>query len=246
MKKRAGVVERFVVLVVLTLVIGLVISVSSASGPSFPLLLHGEVSYKDGSPASNVEVSVKNEASGECLVTTTDEKGLWSIEVSGIAHSGDEVLVIAKDAWNNKVSKKVEVTVAPQEINLAFEVPLPTTTPPPVNDDGDNDEEELPSGTQNETEQDTEQVIPPTTSPSPSPGVSNANVSEKDTNRSQSNQELGEGKENTSSSIVNHKRGKSSMAEISIFVAAVVIGVAFVTLLIYNYKHKHTKKNKRV
>jgi len=235
MKIRARVVEGIVVLVVLT---GLILSASSAGGPSLPLLLYGEVSYKDGSPAPNVGVSAKNEVSGQSLATTTDGKGVWSLEVSEIANCGDVVIIVAKDARDNEVSEKVNVTAAPQRIDLQFDVSPPTTTPP--SDGGSSGGGETTSGTQSKTEQGTEAVTPTplstTTPPSPSTGISNATVSENESNISQSN--LGsEPEENADFSIFNHKRSKSVIAVVSI-VIALVAGLAFVTLLIYRHKNK--------
>lgn len=232
MKIRARVVEGIVVLVVLT---GLILSASSAGGPSLPLFLYlyGDVSYEDGSLAPNVGVNAKNEVSGQSLATTTDEKGVWSLEVSEIASCGGVVLIVAKDAWDNEVSEKVNVSEAPQRIDLKFDVPPPTTTPPFIGDGDNNEEGEIPSGTQNETEQSTETVTPtPTATPTSSPTVTFPSGTELNT--SQSNFEPDE---NASPSIFSHKGSKPSMAVVSA-VIALVAGLAFVTLLIYRRKNK--------
>ncbi|MFC1786716.1 hypothetical protein ACFLY8_01600 [Halobacteriota archaeon] len=104
-------------------------TVSAENVPSFPLILYGKVSYKDDFPAQDLSVIAKNEVSGQSLAAIT-EKGNWSIELSGIANSGDEVLIIAKDAWNNEISKKVNISIEPQRLDLVFEVNMPTTPPP--------------------------------------------------------------------------------------------------------------------
>lgn len=241
-----GILPLAVVIMLILTLAGLVISASvsstSASGPSLPLLLYGKVSYKDGSPAPNVGVSAKNEVSGLSLNTTTDEKGVWSMEVSEIAKCGDVVLIVARDAWNNEISEKVNVSEAPQRIDLQFDVSPPTTTPPFIGDGDNNEEGEIPSGTQNETEQGTEIVTPthtPTATP-PSPGISNANVSENRSNVSQSDLEP-EG--NASSSIFSQRRSKSPMAVVSAIIA-LVAGLVLVTLLVYFYRR--SQKQKRI
>ena len=232
-----------VIMLILTLA-GLVISASasstSASGPSLPLLLYGEVSYKDGSPAPNIGVSAKNEVSGLSLNTTTDEKGVWSMEVSEIAKCGDVVLIVARDAWNNEISEKVNVSEAPQRTDLQFDVFPPTTTPPFIGDGDNNEEGEIPSGTQNETEQGTETVTPTPTATPPSPGISNANVSENRSNVSQSGLEP-EG--NASSSIFSQRRSKFPMAVVSAIIA-LAAGLVLVTLLVYFYRR--SQKQKRI
>jgi len=241
-----GILPLAVVIMLMLTLAGLVISASisstSASGPSLPLLLYGKVSYKDGSPAPNIGVSAKNEVSGLSLNTTTDEKGVWSMEVSEIAKCGDVVLIVARDAWNNEISEKVNVSEAPQRMDLQFDVSPPTTTPPFIGDGDNNEEGEIPSGTQNETEQGTEIVTPthtPTATP-PSPGISNANVSENRSNVSQSDLEP-EG--NASSSIFSQRRSKSPMAVVSAIIA-LVAGLVLVTLLVYFYRR--SQKQKRI
>ena len=201
--------ERIVValsLAVLTFTVaGLVLSISPVSTQVLPpgVILYGYLTYADGSPAPNVEVTVKNETSGISLSpTTTDEKGVWTIEeVLKIANCGDEVLIYAKDAWNNEVSKKVNIICDEDPLqrieNLSFEVPKPTTTPspspssPPSDGDGSSGGGGT-SGGGTFTPTPTSTPIPTVTSPSPSPsiGISNASIiSETKSNTSQTESE---------------------------------------------------------
>lgn len=190
-------------LAVLTFTVaGLVLSISPVSTQVLPpgVILYGYLTYADGSPAPNVEVTVKNETSGISLSpTTTDEKGVWTIEeVLKIANCGDEVLIYAKDAWNNEVSKKVNIICDEDPLqrieNLSFEVPKPTTTPspsPPSDGDGSSGGGGT-SGGGTFTPTSTPTPIPTVTSPSSSPsiGIPNASIiSETKSNTSQTESE---------------------------------------------------------
>ena len=121
------------------LVISAPVSPTSAGPPGLPLVvLYGNLNYSDGHAAPNVEVTVKNETSGISLSDITNENGVWSVTIeegSQIGGCGDEVLIVAKDAWNNEVSKKVNIICNEQSPlqreDLAFDVPKPTATPSP-------------------------------------------------------------------------------------------------------------------
>jgi len=205
---------------------------ASGSGPGFPLLLSGNVTYADGSPAQNVEVRVENEESGESLSKRTDEKGRWSIEVSPIAGYGDEVLIIAKDEWNNEVSRSANVSIEPQRINLKFDVPMPS------GGDGSNGGNGKTSGgdtftptpttTPTPTPAPTLTPTPTVTSPSPSPS-SLTEIPESGTKPEQGQEQGAEGKTNLPIPVLDG---------VSVGVVGIVIAVALVTVLV---RRKHKK-----
>ena len=143
------------------------VSPTGASVPGLPIVLWGHVTYADGYPAQNVNVSVENVVSGESLSKMINEDEVWSIEVSGIAGYGDEVLIYARDAWNNEVSREVNISSGSQEEDLAFEVPKPTATPspsPPSDGGGSSGGDVTPTPMPSPTPTPT-----PTPSPTPSP-----------------------------------------------------------------------------
>lgn len=209
------------------------VSSTSAGVPGFPLVtLYGNLTYADGSPAPNVEVTVKNETSGISLPpATTNKEGLWIITIfegSQIGGCGDEVLIYARDAWNNEVSKRVNIICDEDRLqseNLAFEVPKPTTTPSPspspsssgAGGSGSSGGDVTPTPTPTPTST----PVTTATSPSPSP----ISETESDTSQSEAKPEP-------------ELEGNANLSILLVVGVGIVALLALVMLLVYRYKYK--------